>query len=278
MNAFALLLQKVRYNKIMSETYLQQGLRDGKLVRWMENCMPLKIYIASFHWYKAQSDAYKYAMMVRRALDTWSAVSQGKIRFQLVNELRNSQINLSWKRIDRKALGVCHFNFDAAGRLYSAEIEIGLSDGIIHQKYMDENEVYHTILHEVGHALGLGHSKNKSDIMCTPHQYGVINLSQNDVNSINWLYKFPYGSTLKELNQKYSLIATDIDNLVYQIEKKGAKGQFETVKNSIKIPKKDLLQEQTNIAELKKYNLLLQNIQISHDLNIYMNKIKREEN
>ncbi len=256
----------------MTETYLQSGLRSNKLVRWMDNCMPLKLYIAPFRWYKAQGDGYKYTQMVHRALAEWTKVSQGKISFQIVNVLRDSQINLEWKRIDRKALGYCVFNFDNIGRLYSAEVQIGLSDGVIHAKYMNEEEVYHTILHEVGHALGLGHSKNKTDIMYTPHQYGVVSLSQNDVDTINWLYKFPYGSTPQEIAKKYGMNLSNIDDVIRTITTKKVKSEFEKIKESTVLQQKDLFDEQNNIAELKKYNLALQDIRVSHNVQEYIKK------
>ena len=50
--------------------------------------------------------------------------------------------------------------------------------------------------------------------------------------------------------------------------------EFEQVKNSLnpKTPQKDLLTEQTNIADLKKYNLALQNIQLSDNVMRYLGK------
>ena len=260
----------------MTQTYLQAGLRNNRLIRWTDNCMPLKIYVAPFRWYKAKNEGYRYISMVHRALDTWSNATGGKVQFQIVNTLHESQINLDWKRIDRKALGYCHFSFDNGGRLYSAEIQIGLSDGLIHANYMNEDEVYHTILHEVGHALGLGHSRDKSDLMYTPHQYGVVNLSPNDVATINWLYKFPYGSTPEEISAKYGLNMKNIDEFIDKISQSKMKSEFERVKDSITIPRKDLQKEQENIAELKKYHLSLQNIQISHDLQDYIRKTNLE--
>jgi len=51
------------------------------------------------------------------------------------------------------------------------------------------------------------------------------------------------------------------------IEKK-TPSEFEKVKTGIKIPQqqKDLLKEQENIADLKKYNIALQNVKISEDM------------
>lgn len=253
-------------------TYLQDNLKDSKVIRWSDNAFPLKFYIAPFRWYAAQHEGYKYQALVKRALGEWEKISGGKIRFKLVNSLNESQVNLDWKRVDRKALGHCYFHFDNEGRLYSAEVQIGLSDGILHQQYQDENEVYHTILHEIGHSLGLGHSSYQSDIMFTPHRYGVVSLSQRDAYSLQWLYKIPYGITVKELAQKYSLHTDNIDEIILKISNSPKSSEFEDVKNSIRIPQKDLMSEQEKLAEMKKYNLGLQNIQIPSNVQEYIKK------
>lgn len=254
---------------MQKKTYLQQCLRNGKIMRWANNCMPLKFYIAPFRFYSKKGEDYKYRDMVRKALNEWQKISAGRITFALVDSLHASQVNLDWKRVDRKALGHCYFHFDGQNRLYSAEVQIGISDGVIHQGYMAEEEVYHTILHEIGHALGLGHSANKDDIMYTPHQYGVVSLSQNDKFTLQWLYNLPIGFTPSEVISKYAVSASDIDSAVLKIIEKKSPSEFEKVKNSIVAEKKDLLQEAENIADLKKYNVALQNVKISDDVRKY---------
>lgn len=254
-------------------TYLQDNLKDNRLIRWPDNCFPLKFYIAPFRWYaKNQNDGYKYYTLVKRALDEWEKVSAGKVKFKVVQTLNESQINLDWKRVDRKALGHCYFHFDNESRLYSAEVQIGLSDGILHQQYQDENEVYHTILHEIGHSLGLGHSSYDSDIMYTPHKYGVVSLSKRDAYSLQWLYKLPLGISVQELAQKHGINSNDIDDIILKICNKGKSTEFEEVKNAIKIPKKDLMIEQDTLAKFKKYQLGIQNIQISSNIQEYLKK------
>ena len=140
---------------------------------------------------------------------------------------------------------------------------------------MDESEVYHTILHEIGHAIGLGHSHNKADIMYTPHQRGVNSISQGDVLTVNWLYSLPQGATTAEVASRYGIGGSDIDEIITKFINKKTPSEFEKVKSSVKIPKRDLLEEQETLANLRKYHMALQNVQISDEMKkFFINKKK----
>ena len=257
------------------KTYLQESVKNGRLMRW--NMMPLKVYIAPMKFYSKQGQDLKYRGFVKKALDEWQKVSNGKVSFILVDNLLSSQINIDWKRVERKALGCCYFQYDKANRLYSAEVQIGLTDGLVHAEYMDEGEVYHTILHEIGHAVGLGHSPFKKDIMYTPHQKGVLHVGEGDRLSVNWLYTFPQGKTVNEIGSKYGVAGGDLDEVVAKIISKQTKTEFEKVKDSIKNePERNLLDENESIANLRKYHMALQNIQISGDITEQIKKHHRD--
>lgn len=243
-------------------------------MRWPIN--NLVVYIAPMKFYSKPGEDAKYRKMVMDAFSVWSAATGGKLRFKITNVLLESNINVDWKRVDRQALGHCYFSWDAQGRLYGAEVSIGLTDGRIHQKYDSDIEVYHTILHEVGHALGLNHSPYKEDIMYTPHQYGVASLSANDKYSINWLYKLQAGASVKQFAAKYGIsTSSDLDSVIRKIDEKN-NSEPEAQKMQLST-RRDLLEEASNIGDLKKYNMLLQNISLSSNVKNYLNNNRKNE-
>ena len=200
-------------------TYIQASLNNGRISRGDKSDFPLPIFIEKYICGTDKDNEYKYSDMVIRALREWEARTNGLVRFQVINNLYDSKVNLSWARIDGESLGLCTCT-SAHGRIFSAEIKIDLSDDIIHRQDMNDEEIYHTILHELGCAIGLGHSNDKTDIMYIPHQYGIINISDNDIHTLEYIYNLPIGLNGKQFGEQLKIDSENFDEIVDILEKR----------------------------------------------------------
>lgn len=256
-------------------SYVNNCIYNEMFLRWPKSMMPLPVYIAPFRWYNKLEQADNYIQMVMNACKEWQDATNGLVSFKFASQLNDSLINIVWRRVDRSSLGKCRYDFDKRGILFSSEIEIGLSDGMLSPKYQDPNEVYRTILHEIGHSIGIAdHSPYKTDIMYAVHQYGSFVLSDKDKRTLNYLYKIPEGLLPAEFIDNYKDIECNgnIDVLLQHLHS-GIKKQPKTI-----IPQKDMSKRLDNdrnlLADMNRYNLSLQNIRLSPALKDDLIKFK----
>jgi len=171
--------------------------RGGTVMRWQTNEMPLRVHLppppdGMF------DDPDRVLQVVRKGILDWTDVAgPGVPSFRLVEAGERADIPVVWA-------GVAHGWWVAfAAYDLTADSKIFRVNRIlVAAKYPDGAEagledLYLTMLHEMGHALGLlGHSPYAEDVMYEKGSWQTEGLTERDRNTMRLLYSRPVGSRI----------------------------------------------------------------------------------
>ncbi len=152
---------------LYSENYFRIDKRgntlwDGK--HWEESRFPLNIYVkgSDSRYFKSS-----YTEYVKYALDVWRKADD-RIVYNFVDSKNHADISVIFvenlgDEYEENYLGLTDYDTDENKLIDYSKIQISLlKNG---NEKVSAGELKATIIHEFGHALGLGHSKNEKDLM-----------------------------------------------------------------------------------------------------------------
>jgi predicted Zn-dependent protease len=150
----------------------ENSLWNGK--HWEYSSFPLKVHVK-----KSSSEYFKqkYTAYIDYAFKIWES-TDSRIKFSYTNSAKSADIIFTFEdnlmeKYDENYLGLTDYELGRNNRIIRAFVEIGLLK--FDNKKISDGEIKATVIHELGHALGLGHSSNNIDLM-----YPYINSDSSD--------------------------------------------------------------------------------------------------
>lgn len=154
------------------------SLWDGK--HWEESRFPLNIYVkeSSSRFYKST-----YKNYIKYAMDVWRKADD-RIQYNFVKSINDADIAVVFvenlgDEYEEDYLGLTDYETDRNKQIEFSKIQISLiKNG---DEKIPAGEIKATIIHELGHAFGLGHSKNDKDLMypyISPEHTSEMNYSE----------------------------------------------------------------------------------------------------
>jgi hypothetical protein len=170
------------------ETYIDSLIlsTDSVVRRWPDRGGPLRIAIIEGG---APDWTPKMAGFVRDAMQRWESAGLG-VRFEEVRDTSDADITVHW--IDRFAFdraGQTDLTWDQLGRVRHASVALAVHTSV--GLAIPESALFAVAVHETGHALGLPHSADSTDVMFPATRTGT--LSDRDRRTALLLYRLAPG-------------------------------------------------------------------------------------
>jgi len=132
----------------------------------------------------------RMAGFVQDALTRWENTGMG-VRFSPISDSTDADIVVRWiDHFDFDRAGQTDLTWDQSGRVRKAAISLALRTNSGFP--MPDAALIAVAVHETGHALGLPHSPDSSDVMFSATRTGI--LSERDERTARLLYQLPTGS------------------------------------------------------------------------------------
>lgn len=169
-----------------------------RAMRWADDKIPIKIYIAPATNVTGYQPEYGAALI--DAMHSWEEASQGKVRFQVIDNPAQASITFKWssdpKDVSQPAEGGEARLIPAGNTLNSARVVV-LTAKTMPGIKLTPQVIRFVCIHELGHAIGIGgHSQSPSDIMYSslPLNFEQLKLSERDARTVRRLYSTNLGT------------------------------------------------------------------------------------
>ena len=231
----------------IGDNYIEQVPLDNGILRWDTEKFPLKVAITEDN--NVDIPPY-YKTEILKAFSQWQ-YSTGFITFATIENSNNADIVVE---ISNTPSGTCNgqeckYVVGFTTPSYKGEIlhkmKIVLYTKDPHGNFFSDKEMYNTILHEIGHALGImGHSYSTEDLMYmstdntsfyAPYRSSFQYLSSKDINTIRLLYKLAptiTNTSQKDLKKKGLIYAPVVLGTSNQISLRKLKEAQNYIKNA----------------------------------------------